>query len=545
MVTDTFEIRLTDILNQPSSKYEMSADAAELKLTGSNMTGRIESESKTSGNLRDKESRFYPKEFKEGILDGSVEPAFNVERIATVFANHLVNLKHENGQMIGVFGQWGRGKSYFVRQVYEQLNKITDSGSPFINIKFQAWKYQSTPSIWAYLFETFIKEYLDVSFWDKIWRTVHLSVVRKGNWKAWGKSVAILLFGIIWLLFIPALLNFIPSLQENKLYEDLIKYIGGAGAFGFVIARINSFFKFANKPALHLFNTLSKTPSFEHVLGIQEEIHKELISLIKAWKKYLKGKRILLFVDDLDRCSHESLIEIVDSLRVMLDDEEINKHVLVLMAVDEDKLQKIIQLKYNKLFSSDEPLNTITTEYLDKLFISAIKLYPISDDERAEFIRKIAKQINPTIEENIQQEEKEGVDTSGDEGKSGEEELVETLKFNQEESDEDDEEVIPVIADFKDERGQNQNLDKIEIKALSEKIRIVNTELTPRQIRIVVYRYLLARNLWLAYQGNLNWETHDAISEIMRLSGYSDDDPKTQSKVNDGLLRICQMVVAY
>ncbi|WP_346856330.1 P-loop NTPase fold protein [uncultured Draconibacterium sp.] len=517
-----------------------------------NMKGNVKGGSSVEGDLGDKASRIYPKEFQEGILDGSVEPAFNVERIASVFANHLKNLKHENGQMIGVFGQWGRGKSYFVRQVYEQLEKISEDEPPFVNVQFQAWKYQSTPTIWAYLFETFIKEYLDVNWWNRIWRTVHLSVVRKGKWKTWGKSVTILILGLIGVVFIPSILNLFPNIQDAEIYQNVLQIVGGTGIVAFLITKLNSFIKFAQKPALQLFNSLSKIPSFEHVLGIQEEIHKELISLIKAWKKYLGDQRLLLFIDDLDRCSHESLIEIVDSLRVMLDDEEINKHVLVLMAVDEDKLQRVIRTKYEKLFKDNGSLHTISVEYLDKLFISAIKLYPISDNERAEFIRKIARQINPEEIKNTQSgEELKKNDTGSEEtetdleihnGVVSSEGVVDS---DQDVENEDDIEIIPVMADFKSESGQQQNLDKTEITALSEKIKLANKEITPRQIRIVVYRYLLARNLWLAFYGNLDWETDDAISEIMRLSGFTKEDPKAQTKVNGGLFKICEMVVAY
>ena len=526
---------------------------AETDETGSlisegKMKRQAKSGSSIKADLTGKSSPFFPKEFEEGILDSAVDPAFKVEKIAAVFANHLKNLKHENGQMIGVFGQWGRGKSYFVKQVYEQLEKVSDEGSPFVNIKFQAWKYQSTPSIWAYLFETFIKEYLDVDcWWNRMRRTAHLSVVRKGKWETWGKPLLVLLIGILWFLLIPFLLKFIPFFTSEKLpgtFEEVsttIKWLGGAGAISFVLARINSLIKFANKPALRLFNSLSKVPSFRHVLGIQEEIHKELVFLIKAWNKYLDGKRLLLFIDDLDRCSHHSLIEIVDSLRVMLDDEEINKHVLVLMALDEDKLQRVIHTKYENLFKEDDELETIAIEYLDKLFISAIKLYPISDDERAEYIKKIADQINP--EETGMPKEKTSVNEK--ETKSIADEHVETESLEPNENKEEVGTEKPVGKEDQSEVETFQNLNESEINTLSEKIKRTNKELTPRQIRIVVYRYLLARNLWLAMAKELEFKTDDVLDVILQLSDYRKEDKANDTKINPLLFSIVRMVVAY
>ena len=84
-----------------------------------------------------------------------------------------------------------------------------------------------------------------------------------------------------------------------------------------------------------------------------------------------------------------------------------------------------------------------------------------------------------------------------------------------------------------------------EVTMLQEKIKLANKELTPRQIRILMYRYLLARNLWLIYFDVIDWKDGDAIDEIMRFSGFSKDDPKAETKINPGLSKIARMVVAY
>lgn len=496
--------------------------------------GQSNSGSSAEGDLGDKESRIYPKEFQEGILDSSVEPAFNVEKIASVFANHLKNLKHENGQMIAVFGQWGRGKTYFLKEVFSMVH--SDIKNQFLQVNFQAWRYQNTPSIWAYLYETFNEEYLKVRWYAKLFRVFKLNEKRNGKWKSWILPLFIIVFGIVWIL----VFNFNDKLQALNF---LIKWSGGLVSFLIIVFKLSYFGYFSKEPAIKILNTISKVPSFKGVLGVQAEIQKELVYLIQTWTKIAKNKRILLFIDDLDRCSEHQLINIIDSLRVMLDDEKINKHLLVLVALDEVKLIAAINGKYEKL-TEEEKFPKLANEYLDKLFISAIKLCPISDDERAEFIKKIAKQINQVEVKSTKTGEEEVDKTSSKETET-DEEIIDG-KEESVDSDQDDElEVIPVMADFKSKSGQQQNLDKTEIDALSSKIKISKTELTPRQIRIVVYRYLLARNLWLAFYGNLDWKTDDAISEIMRLSGFSTEDIKAETSVNGGLFKICQMVVAY
>ena len=543
--------------------------------TEGEMKGQSNGGSSTGGNLGDRTTLIYPKEFEEGILDGSVEPAFNVEKIASVFANHLKNLRYENGQMIGVFGQWGRGKSYFVRQVFKKLNLIVDEKEtrdeetkwnwfihlllknnfnpfrqknnpsedeniPFLLVQFQAWKYQTTPSIWAYLYETVINEYLNVNRGKKLFRIFKLNNKRNGKWKSWIWPVIVIIFGILWIL----VFNFNDKLQGFNFF---IKWSGGLVSFLTIVFKLSYFGYFSKDPAIRIFNTISKVPSFKSILGVQAEIQKELVSLIQSWIEIIPDKRILLFIDDLDRYSEHQLMDIVDSLRVIIDDEKINKNLLVLVALDEEKLIVAINEKYKKL-TEKEKNSELANEYLDKLFISALKLCPISDDERAEFIRKIAKQINPVEVKSTKTGEEQAIDKTSSEETEFDEEIINGKEESEGtvDSDQNDEsEVIPVMADFKSKTGQQQNLDKTEIDALTSKIKITKTELTPRQIRIVVYRYLLARNLWLAFYGNINWKTDDAIGEIMRLSGYSKEDVKAETKINGGLFKICQMVVAY
>lgn len=114
---------------------------------------------------------YAPKENIKTIKDIDVEPCFSVNEIADSFICQLDKISEsqsENIPMIGVFAPWGRGKSYFLNIVFEQLKnrnkwslkslfKRKSSEQKYNIIKFNAWKYQDTPAIWAYLYETIYK----------------------------------------------------------------------------------------------------------------------------------------------------------------------------------------------------------------------------------------------------------------------------------------------------------------------------------------------------------------------------------------------------
>ncbi len=76
----------------------------------------------------------------------------------------------------------------------------------------------------------------------------------------------------------------------------------------------------------------SNKMSFQKYLGLQAEIQKEIVFLFKTWipPNKIFDTKILLFVDDIDRCDENRVIQVVDSLKVMLEDLEISKRLIIL-----------------------------------------------------------------------------------------------------------------------------------------------------------------------------------------------------------------------
>lgn len=484
-----------------------------------NIKAQVKSGSSVKADLTGKISPFIPKKHVKGISDSDVDPAFKVDKIASVFFDHLNDFRKDvSGQMVGIFGQWGRGKTYFIEKVFEQLQSVPKDDQPFELIRFQAWKFQKTPSIWAYLYETFIKQYLDVNGKTRIKRILRLNKTRNGNWYNWWWPLIAFAIGFFWFFVI-------PFDTKISIGISIVKWLGGLVATVILVYKIVSFLKLFYKPAISLFNSISKIPSFKDVLGVQAEIQKELVFLIETWKQELGNKRFLLFIDDLDRCSENQVIDIVDYLRVMLDDESINEYIIVLVALDEEKLKYAIKEKY-KGFKETDKINYIVDEYMDKLFISAIKLFPISPNERQEYVRKLAFKIN-------------GEDTPN---KQLSPTRAPTPIPEFEEDDKSERENKPEPTPTPELKEITKDLEPIEISLLEQKIKSISGDITPRQIRILVYRYLLAKNIWRKLYDRKEINPDDAIYAIMRYSGLIKHEERN---IDPGLIKIARMVVAY
>lgn len=121
--------------------------------------------------------------------------------------------------------------------------------------------------------------------------------------------------------------------------------------------------------------------------------------------------RILLVIDDLDRCEASEMLSVIENVRLLLDDEQINSRMQVLMLVDESVLTHAVVLRYGTMIAerssspdyegSNDPSNAaaseIVAEQIEKLFACHLRLSRLSDDDVVQLVQKLAGQENDQI----------------------------------------------------------------------------------------------------------------------------------------------------
>lgn len=542
-----FETLLLNELNFPNrSKKKIS-----IKSSTKRVKEKVNSNSEILGiiNEGELETDEHRTLFKYGIYfptirDNQIEPCFKVKTVASVFANHISRLQEETGQMVGIFGKWGRGKTYFKKEV-EEIFKNEKSKYNFTVIDFHAWKYQDTPAIWAYLYECLSEKYFGSGWFAKYWRKLKLNFQReKSNIikDFLFLSIAFSLFTGILSLFRASNLGLISDLIDT-IKNNWWQTISG----GTIISSLIKLWRKEGTNARELLKKYSKGISFNQYLGVQAEIEKELVILLKTWIADDSNERLVLFVDDIDRCSEKKIIEIVDSLRVMLEHPAIVKRVIVLVAIDEEKLEMAIRFKYREFYlqTSDnfKTLEDLTREYMDKLFISGIKLQALNTDNINEFISTLVEQDWRDMPQNR---------ISAVEKKSEEQDKVvnENLTLPNKEK----EEVLNANIDSSYNAAGNTNneiyleeLDSNDIKEMfREEFLELKEELTPRQIRILYYRFQLAKNLYIKIQEAENDQLiTDGLKGLLKaihIKTISKKDHFVEDPVID---QIAEMVVGY
>lgn len=403
-------------------------------------------------------------QIRETYKEGDVEGCFNVDSLAKCFLEHIDDICSgdlNNVPMIGVFAPWGRGKTYFFNKVRNLINKrdSRESGLKYDVIDFNVWKYPDTPALWAYLFEVIYKS-------RKWYSRLFYSVIRN-----------------IWIILIFALIviSIIINIHYSVCFDaPLLKWIYSITSI--LIPIFFLIYKHHESASALIRKYLHRT-NFSSEMGVQTEISNELRSLFRFCVRGNRS-RILLYVDDIDRCLPETMLETLEALRTFLEEDDIKGKLVVVCSADMSIIHKTLNQRYKQSYpdSSEHDIRKMCINQIDKIFISSISLQTLSIDDYCEYLEKLAG--------------------SSLEVKSTRTDLLKSyLGIN------------PV------ETIVETNIDNLTKEYLLWVIRNVLSEerenITPRQLKHVYYRSLLAMNILASEDKHIST---DVIRSIVHLS---------------------------
>lgn len=418
---------------------------------------------------------------KISLRDSPEKSLLDVEEISDIFYNLINNSDNSDNaeHFFGLFGRWGRGKTYFWNFILNKHLKGKEN-KKYIPIEFHAWKYQDTPGIWAYLYNTFNEAYLGKK----------PTFLQLGKWFLYYWKILVLnykrgkLYLLIGFLFTLGAAIWGYFQVSDTILKDILKFGIPVSAIGMLTYIAKTYKDDTRK----IIAALTTNVNFNSQLGFQHEVQQELKHLLKAWLPVTGTKRIFLFIDDIDRCSEDKIIQIVDYIRVLLHDKEIQDRVTVLAAIDERILLHAIQDKYKAFIENkdnDASYRELCREYMDKLFLAGLKLGPLTEFEKEQIVDGFtATDTAPaealTVSANINSlavYEEAGLPGQEGMAANGQTEKIQPQANHSPAS-------TPVTFPY-------ENWEREFIKERLAR----DTESTPRSIRVYMYRYLLGKQL--------------------------------------------------
>ncbi len=300
----------------------------------------------------------------------------------SIYANNLVDLikSAPQGQVfnIGLFGSWGSGKSSIIATAKEQLISSKDLKVKFVT--YDAWKYANDSFRRMFLFEV-QKElgFKRTPLMEKFYQNSNQDVDVKNQispLKVW-LMVAISII----VLLVVSLLN-IEIEYKISIYSlfALMSVLIGilTGCFNQLKVAISKPFMFAPEQFEQCFQEMMEE-------ALKPNIIQRAFQFITRNPDCISHKKIVIVIDNIDRCNSEQSYNLLTDIKTFLCDERFN--IVFVIPVDDEALRKhILNKSHNN--NTDECARD-KEEFLRKFFNVTLRIKPHQPTEMYEFAQKL------------------------------------------------------------------------------------------------------------------------------------------------------------
>ena len=305
------------------------------------------------------------------------EDGFGFEEYAQVLARRV----SEVGAPLtfGIFGHWGSGKTSLMNLIDEQI-KLSEKkkkrvGNRFETLWINVWQFSNQEELWhAFLQAIFSEVEEKLSLWKRIDKRKLFKQLLINSYRI--VVVATPLIVGAYLSKADAKWQDVINLLINPLSDSVI---GGSGALLTyalaVLTMIKPAFEAARKTVKFDIKSVLKHDSYEVQITELRQLQTRFEKLVDI----LVGDkgRLVVFVDDLDRCTPDKLPDILEAIKLFAS----TKNCVYVLGMDYDVVRHAIASKYE--IDAAE-----AAEYLEKIVQIPFHLPPLEEERMASFIRE-------------------------------------------------------------------------------------------------------------------------------------------------------------
>lgn len=264
--------------------------------------------------------------------------------------------KNENNNplTIGVFGLWGAGKSTLLNLIEQQLN----GEEKVFCVNVNAWMFEGYEDAKTSLMETLLKEFYDKKPFKKVESDIKRLFQRVDLFKLATSAISM---GASVVTSI-ATGNPLPmALGIPQNVGDAAKVIKSA----------------ADKVQDEKDSYLSNETMVDNIRNFSNDFEQMLMNSDVS--------NVVIIVDDLDRCTPERIIEILEAIKLFLS----VKRTTFIIAADDNVIQYAIKNKYPHIEGSDVELST---EYIEKIIQLPIYIPELSSKDIENYLLLLVAQ---------------------------------------------------------------------------------------------------------------------------------------------------------
>ena len=300
----------------------------------------------------------------------------------SIYANNLVDLikSAPQGQVfnIGLFGSWGSGKSSIIATAKKQLISSKDLKVKFIT--YDAWKYANDSFRRMFLFEV-QKElgFKRTPLMEKFYQNSNQDVDVKNQISP--LKVFLFVAAIVIGVIVVGLSDFeiaakISIYSLFALFSVLLGIL--TGCFNQLKVAISKPFMFAPEQFEQCFQEMMEE-------ALKPNIIQRAFQFITRNPDCISHKKIVIVIDNIDRCNSEQSYNLLTDIKTFLCDERFN--IVFVIPVDDEALRKhILNKSHNN--NTDECARD-KEEFLRKFFNVTLRIKPHQPTEMYEFAQKL------------------------------------------------------------------------------------------------------------------------------------------------------------
>ncbi len=291
--------------------------------------------------------------------------ALGFEPYVIAIAEFLLHEQTQPPLTLSVEGEWGSGKSSFMKMLEEYLRKKGGR-----TVWFNAWRHDKAESVWAAFALSFIKQISTPKNWRDLPRIIlgyfKLQLLRfnleKGLFELI-KALPLIIFVICASIAIPFILIVygVEGINElirattspdvfwskiNSVFKLLFTAGGltlsGAGIFAGIKSLSRNFQRLLQNPKNNLIKYI-EAPDYKKQSAFVEEFHEDFAKIVDT---YVGNDRVYVFIDDLDRCEHPKSADLMQAINLMIADDP---SVVFILGMDREKVAASLAVKYENI----------------------------------------------------------------------------------------------------------------------------------------------------------------------------------------------------